>query len=97
MTAFVIASVNVTNPEKYKDYMALTPAAISKHGGKFVVRGGNPEILEGEWQRPRVVVLEFPSREAAKKFYDSVEYTEARSKREGAAEFSMIVVDGVDS
>jgi uncharacterized protein (DUF1330 family) len=95
MTAFVIASVNVTNPEKYKDYMALSPGAIAAHGGKFVVRGGNPEILEGEWPRPRVVVVEFASREAAKKFYDSVEYTEARKKREGAAEFSMIVVDAI--
>jgi uncharacterized protein (DUF1330 family) len=95
MTAFVIASVNVTNPEKYKDYMALSPGAIAAHGGKFVVRGGNPEILEGEWPRPRVVVVEFASREAAKKFYDSVEYTEARKAREGAAEFSMIVVDSV--
>ncbi|TAG78688.1 MAG: DUF1330 domain-containing protein [Burkholderiales bacterium] len=95
MPAFVIASVNVTNPEKYKDYMALSPGAIAAHGGKFVVRGGNPEILEGEWPRQRVVVVEFPSREAAKKFYDSVEYTKARKEREGAAEFSMIVVDGL--
>jgi uncharacterized protein (DUF1330 family) len=93
MTAFIIASVNVTNPEKYKDYMALSPGAIAAHGGKFVVRGGNPEILEGDWPRPRVVVVEFASREAAKKFYDSVEYTEAKKHREGAAEFSMIVVD----
>lgn len=95
MPAFVIASVNVTDPEKYKDYMALSPGAIAAHGGKFVVRGGNPEILEGEWPRPRVVVVEFPSRVAAKTFYDSVEYTEAKKHREGAAEFSMIVVDGV--
>jgi uncharacterized protein (DUF1330 family) len=96
MSAFVIASVNVTDPEKYKGYMALTPAAIAKHGGKFVVRGGNPEVLEGNWSRPRVVVLEFPSREAAKTFYNSVDYTEARHHREGAAEFSMIVVDSVE-
>jgi uncharacterized protein (DUF1330 family) len=93
MPAFVIASVNVTNPEKYKGYMALSPGAIAAHGGKFVVRGGNPEVFEGEWPRPRVVVVEFPSREAARKFYNSVEYTEARKAREGAAEFSMIVVD----
>jgi uncharacterized protein (DUF1330 family) len=95
MSAFVIASVNITDTEKYKEYQALTPAAIAKHSGKFVVRGGNLEVLEGEWSKPRVVVLEFPSREAAKIFYNSVDYTEARAKREGAAEFSMIVVDGV--
>ncbi len=95
MTAFVIASVNVTDPEKYKGYMALTPDAIAKHGGKFVVRGGNPEVLEGEWPRPRVVVIEFASREAAKTFYNSVDYTAARAARAGAAEFSMIVVDAI--
>jgi uncharacterized protein (DUF1330 family) len=95
MTAFVIASVNVTNPEKYKDYQALTPDAIAAHGGKFVVRGGAMEVLEGEWPRPRVVVLQFDSMDAAKKFYHSAEYSAARAKREGAAEFSMIVVEGV--
>jgi uncharacterized protein (DUF1330 family) len=95
MTAYVIASVNVTNPEKYKGYQALTPAAIAKHGGRFVVRGGAMEVLEGEWPRSRVVVLEFDSMDAAKKFYNSAEYTAARAERGGAAEFSMIVVEGV--
>ncbi len=95
MPAFVIASVNVTNPEKYKDYQALTPGAIAAHGGKFVVRGGAMEVLEGEWPRPRAVVLQFDSIDAAKKFYHSAEYTAARAKREGAAEFSMIVVEGI--
>ncbi|MGL4232098.1 MAG: DUF1330 domain-containing protein [Casimicrobium sp.] len=94
MSAYVIASVNVTDPEKYKGYQALTPAAIAHHGGKFVVRGGAMEVLEGEWPRPRVVVLQFESMDAAKKFYHSAEYTAARAKREGAAEFSMIVVEG---
>jgi uncharacterized protein (DUF1330 family) len=94
MTAYVIASVNITDPEKYKGYQALTPGAIAAHGGKFVVRGGAMEVLEGEWPRPRVVVLEFESMDAAKKFYNSAEYTAARAKREGAAEFSMVVVEG---
>ena len=75
--------------------MALSPGAIAAPGGIFVVRGGNPEILEGEWPRPRVVVVEFPSREVAKAFYASAEYVAARAKRAGAAEFSMIVVDSV--
>ena len=65
MSAYVIASVNVTDPEKYKNYMALSPIAIDAAGGKFIVRGGNPKILEGEWLRPRVVIIEFPTREAA--------------------------------
>ena len=95
MSAYVIASVNVTDPEKYKNYMALSPAAIDAAGGKFIVRGGNLESLEGDWSRSRVVVVEYPTREAAKAFYDSTLYVAARAEREGAAEFSMIVVDGV--
>ena len=95
MTAYVIASIHVTDAEKYKNYMALSPAAISAAGGKFIVRGGNLEILEGDWSRSRVVVVEYPTREAAKAFYDSTLYVAARAEREGAAEFSMIVVDGV--
>ena len=95
MSAYIVASVNVTDPEKYKNYMALSPAAIDAAGGKFIVRGGNPEILEGDWSRPRVVIIEYPTREAAKAFYDSTLYVAARAHREGAAEFSMIVVDGV--
>ena len=95
MTAYVIVSVNVTDPEKYKNYMALSPAAIEAAGGKFIVRGGNPKIMEGEWLRPRVVIIEYPTREAAEAFYNSTLYVEARAAREGAAEFSMVVVDGV--
>ena len=95
MTAYVIASVNVTDPEKYKGYMALSPIAIDAAGGKFIVRGGNLKILEGEWSRPRIVIIEFPTRDAAEAFYNSTHYAAARAAREGAAEFSMIVVDGV--
>ena len=95
MSAYVIASVNVTDPEKYKNYMALSPAAVAAAGGKFIARGGNLKILEGEWPRPRVVIIEYPTREAAEAFYNSTLYAAARTAREGAAEFSMIVVDGV--
>ncbi|TAG05351.1 MAG: DUF1330 domain-containing protein [Betaproteobacteria bacterium] len=95
MTAYVIASVTVTNPEQYKGYQALTPAAIAAHGGKFVVRGGAMEVLEGQWPHSRVVVLEFPTVEAAKTFYNSVQYGEARQARAGAADFNMIVIEGV--
>jgi uncharacterized protein (DUF1330 family) len=95
MTAYVIASINVTDAEKYKNYMAVSPAAVAAAGGKFIVRGGSPKILEGDWSRPRVVIVEYPTREAAEAFYNSTLYVAARAEREGAAEFSMIVVDGV--
>ena len=95
MSAYIVASVNVTDPEKYKNYMALSPGAVAAAGGKFIVRGGNLEILEGDWSRPRIVIIEWPTRDAAKAFYDSTLYSAACAAREGAAEFSMIVVDGV--
>ena len=95
MSAYIIASIHVTDPEKYKNYMALSPGAIAAAGGKFIVRGGNLEILEGDWSRPRIVIIEWPTRDAATAFYDSALYSSARAAREGAAEFSMIVVDGV--
>ena len=95
MSAYIIASIHVTDPEKYKNYMALSPGAVAAAGGKFIVRGGNLEILEGDWSRPRIVIIQWPTRDAAKAFYDSALYSAARAAREGAAEFSMIVVDGV--
>jgi uncharacterized protein (DUF1330 family) len=95
MTAYVIASVTVTDAEKYKNYMALSPAAVAAAGGKFIVRGGNMQVLEGAWPNPRIVIVEYATREAAEAFYGSVLYTAARAEREGAALFNMVVVDGV--
>ncbi len=96
MAAYVIADVKVTDPEKYKGYMALSPGAIAAAGGEFVVRGGRHETLEGGWQPNRMVVVKFPDYATAKAFYDSALYREARAKREGATEFfNMVVVEGV--
>ena len=95
MPAYIIARVNVTDPEKYKGYQALTPNAIAKNGGKFIVRGGAISTLEGPEENSRVVVLEFEDAAAAKAFYDSPEYLEAREARAGAADFQMFVVEGV--
>ena len=95
MAAYLIYDAVVTDPQKYEQYKTLTPAAIAAYGGKFIVRGGNPKIMEGDWPRPRVVIVEYPTREAAEAFYNSTLYVAARAEREGAAEFSMIVVDGV--
>lgn len=94
MSAYIIARVSVTDPEKYEDYKALAPAAIEAHGGRYLVRGGAMQTLEGEREDRRVVVLEFPTLEAAENFYRSAEYEPAREKRRGAAEMQMILVDG---
>lgn len=95
MTAYIIARVNVTDAEKYKGYQALTPNAIATNGGKFLARGGEVTTLEGNAETRRVVVLEFETTDAAKAFYDSPEYREARAARENAADFEMFVVEGV--
>jgi len=94
MPAYIIADVNVTNPAAYETYKTLTPNAVARNGGRFIARGGQAEGLEGGWQPNRVVILEFPDYAAAKAFYDSPEYREAREARKDAADFRMIVVDG---
>ncbi len=96
MAAYVIADVKVSDPEQYKQYSALTPEAVRVAGGEFLVRGGDSAVLEGQWEPSRMVVVRFKDMAAAKAFYDSALYTEARGKRQGATErFNMIVVDGV--
>lgn len=94
MTAFIITMVNVSNPDNYAQYSALATAANDLYGGKFIVRGGNPEVLEGVVPFSRMVINQFDSREQAKKFYHSVQYQAAREHRLGAADFNMVVVDG---
>lgn len=96
MPAYVITELKVSDPAKYEQYRALSPEAIKAAGGKFVVRGGQVAVLEGQWKPERLVVVEFDSIAAAQAFYDSAKYREARAKRAGATEFfNMIVVEGI--
>ena len=95
MTAYHIARINVTDMDQYKEYIKLSPGIVAAHGGKFIVRGGDVLTLEGEEETNRVVVLEFPSKEAAETFYKSDEYQDAIKVRENAATAQFIVVDGV--
>jgi uncharacterized protein (DUF1330 family) len=95
MPAYVIVEVNVINPVRYEDYKKLTPGTLALYGGKFVVRGGQSEVLEGEWQPGRMVVVEFPSVEKAREWYYSPEYTEAKKIRLEASTGKMILVEGV--
>jgi uncharacterized protein (DUF1330 family) len=95
MPAYIIARVRVTDPNKYEEYKALTPAAIAAGGGKFIARGGRVKTLEGEPEDRRVLVIEFPTFDKAEAFYASAQYQAAKAKREGAAEGQFIIVDGV--
>jgi len=94
MTAYVIALVNVTDPDRYKEYSTLAAPAVKQYGGRFLVRGGVIEVLEGAFPFQRLVINEFPDAEQARRFYHSPEYQEARRRRLVAAEFNMIVAEG---
>ncbi len=94
MPAYIVVDCEVTDPARYEAYKKLAQAAIAKHGGRYIVRGGETTVLEGEWQPRRIVVVEFPSTDAIRRFYDSPEYRAARAERQGAARMNMISVAG---
>ena len=94
MPGYLIAQVEVTDPVGYERYRPLAAASIARHGGKYVVRGGKTETLEGA-PPERVVVLEFPSMDAARNFYRSPDYTEARLIREACAKSKIFLVEGM--
>ena len=94
-SAYIIANVHVTNSAQYDEYRKLSSQAIQAHGAEVCVRGGAVEVLEGDWQPERVVVLKFPSAEQARAFYDSAEYRAARAARQGAAVMRMVLIEGV--
>jgi uncharacterized protein (DUF1330 family) len=94
MAAYVIAEVNVTDPKLYEDYKKLVPATVEKYGGRFAVRGGKVDVKEGSWSPARLVVLEFPSMEKARAWYDSPEYAPALALRLKAANAKLILVEG---
>ena len=95
MPAYLIARVNVTDPAKYENYKALAPAAIARHGGKYLARGGATETMEGESETRRLVILEFPDMAAACTFYNSPEYAAAKAERAGAADGQFVIVEGL--
>jgi len=95
MAAYVLVQVNVTKPEQYETYKPLAAAAVQQYGGKYIVRGGAASDLEGSRPYPRIVVIEFPSAEQAKKWYASPEYQKAKWAREGAGEGVFTVIEGI--
>jgi uncharacterized protein (DUF1330 family) len=96
MPAYVIVETDVHDPEQYERYKAASPDAVRSGGGRFVVRGGELAVLEGDWHPSRLVILEFPDLEAAKRWYHSPEYEQAKRLRESAANLRMVAVQGLD-
>jgi uncharacterized protein (DUF1330 family) len=97
MSAYAMFQIRITDAETYKQYVAQVAPTIAQYGGRFLVRGGAYETLEGEWPEWRHVVLEFPSKEQARAWYDSPEYTPLKRLRQSASEGRGIIIEGAGS
>ena len=95
MPAYLIVETDITDPEQYEQYKAASPGAVAAGGGRFVVRGGELAVLEGDWSPSRLVILEFDDLEAARQWYASEQYQDAKKLREGAARLNMVAVEGL--
>ena len=95
MSTYVIVEVNVTDPQLFAEYAKSVPATIAAYGGKYLVRGGEVDSREGGWAPKRMVVLEFPSMERARTWYDSPEYRPLLEMRLKAASSKLILVAGL--
>jgi uncharacterized protein (DUF1330 family) len=96
MSAYIIVEVEVLDSDRYDKYKTMVPASLAEYGGRFLVRGGKVETLEGDWSPKRFVMVEFPSVDKAKAWWDSEGYAEAKALRQATAKTEMIVVEGVD-
>lgn len=94
MAAYLIAQVEVTDPELFEQYRRQVPAVIEQYGGRYLIRGGKVEVVEGDWHLPRLVVLEFPTMEQLLRFYNSPEYGPLLGLRHRAAKSVVALVEG---
>jgi len=93
---YIVVEMKISDPARYKEYMADAPATIAAAGGEYLVRGGRSETIEGDWAPARMAILKFPTYEQAKAWYDGERYRQVRAKRAGATEFfNMVLVEGV--
>ena len=95
MPAYIIVDIEITDPAGYEEYKKLAGATVEKYGGKYIVRGGAVETLEGDWKPKRIVVLEFESVHRAKEWLNCEEYREPRKMRHRTAKTKMIAVESV--
>jgi uncharacterized protein (DUF1330 family) len=95
VAAYVVVDISQTDPERAARYRELSGPSVERHGGRFLARGGGLTVLEGRWEPDRLVIIEFPSSNAAQAWFDSDDYGQARAVREGAGTWQMVVVDGV--
>jgi uncharacterized protein (DUF1330 family) len=95
VSAYILIRVSVTDWDRYRQYMALTPDALAKYQGRFIARGGRSVTLEGPEETRRLAVCEFPTLELARAFYASPEYQTAKSLRDGACEAEFVAIEGL--
>ncbi|HLI89943.1 MAG TPA: DUF1330 domain-containing protein [Ktedonobacteraceae bacterium] len=96
MAVYIIADNEVTDPETYREYAQRTSATVAQYGGKFLARGGQVETLEGGWKPGRFVILEFPSVERARAWYDGPEYSALKAMRRRASHSRLVLVHGAE-
>ena len=96
MKGFIIVDVKINDAARFEDYKKLTPASLKPFEGRFVVRGGKTDTLEGDWNPQRIVIIEFPSVEKAKAWWSSEEYAPAKALRQSCAVAKMIVAEGFE-
>ncbi len=94
MPAYAIVDVDVKDPAAYEGYKQPAAASIAKHGGRYLARGGATAVLEGDWAPKRLVILEFPSMEKLRAWYESDDYRDALALRKRAAVSKFVVVEG---
>ena len=95
MPAYVLAHIDVTDPENYQEYIRMSPESIVQYGGRFLARGPAPEVLEGTWVPKRLVLIEFPSVEQARRWWASPEYAAAKAKRQATSTGDLVILPGV--
>ena len=91
---YLIVRINISNAELFQQYPPLSTKAVEKFGGKYLIRGGAFEIMEGQWPAERTTIVEFESFDKAKEFYNSLEYNEAKKVRQESADTDFILIEG---
>ena len=95
MAAYVVVEITVDDTVKYEEYRRIAPPSIAVYGGRYIVRGGASQPLEGDWRPPRLVILEFPDAARARAWWDSPEYAPAKALRQACARTEMLLIEGV--
>ncbi len=95
MPAYIIAHLKITNPQEFEAYREAVPAVVAAHGGRYLVRGGAVETLEGDWTVPRLIILEFPDKATAQGFYHSADYQKILPLRLDNSEGAVVIAEGI--